>query len=420
MNPYRKMASILLLMALVFALAAPRVTHSQADLCPQIVARALDATDAACGAAGRNEACYGYMMVDAQAQPDVDDFTFNQVGDLEDVADIRVLRLSGMDEKAGWWGVALLRLRASLPDEDQSKNVTLLVFGDVAVENDVSDPPALDITAPTNLSVRNMPSLESTVIANLAKGSTAVVNGRSTDGEWLRVVEPAGWIYASVVMTPTEVAQLAAADTARFHYQPMQAFYFQSGADDAACPEAPNSGLVIQTPQGVGRVTFLINEVDIQLGSTVYFQAQPGGVMTVTVVEGEARVSAAGVSSRAEAGSYVTIPISADLRPAGPPSKPMAYDMASVQALPIQGLDRPVEVHAPLTDAELATLVDEITTENEVEAASSAASSAASPSTEDGANGREPVPGGGTINNPIFGENTPGHGGVPPGQEKKN
>ena len=30
----------------------------------------------------------------------------------------------------------------------------------------------------------------------------------------------------------------------------MQAFYFRSGIGDAPCAEAPNSGILIQTPEG--------------------------------------------------------------------------------------------------------------------------------------------------------------------------
>src|SRR5690606_37326582 len=41
-------------------------------------------------------------------------------------------------------------------------------------------------------------------------------------------------------------------------WRPMQAFYFQSHSTPA-CEGVPTSGLVIQTPEGVGEVSFLIN-----------------------------------------------------------------------------------------------------------------------------------------------------------------
>ena len=50
---------------------------------------------------------------------------------------------------------------------------------------------------------------------------------------------------------------------------PMQAFYLRTGAGDAQCDEAPESGLLVQTPKGVGEVAFNVNGVDVQMGSTV-------------------------------------------------------------------------------------------------------------------------------------------------------
>ena len=49
---------------------------------------------------------------------------------------------------------------------------------------------------------------------------------------------------------------------------PMQAFYLTTGIGDAACAEAPESGMLVQTPEGVGEVAFSMNGVDVSLGST--------------------------------------------------------------------------------------------------------------------------------------------------------
>ena len=92
-------------------------------------------------------------------------------------------------------GRGLMRLQASLSEDEPRQNVTLLLFDDVEI-------------------------------------------GNATEAENELAEEPL--------------------------YNPMQAFYFQSGVD-AMCPAAPDSGMLIQTPEGVGEVTFLINEVDISL-----------------------------------------------------------------------------------------------------------------------------------------------------------
>jgi hypothetical protein len=185
---------------------------------------------------------------------------------------------------------------------------------------------------------------------------TLLVTGRNSDTSWLRVKMEdgrAGWVYAPLVSSADDLQTLAVVEPASIYYSPMQAFYFQSGVDDAACPEAPNSGLLIQTPEGVGKVTFLINEVDIQLGSTVFFEAEPGNEMTVSVVEGSAAVTTGGVSYKAIAGTQIGVPLGDDMKPSGPPSKPRAYEMDTVAALPVQYLPRVVEIASPLTPAEL-------------------------------------------------------------------
>ncbi len=109
-------------------------------------------------------------------------------------------------------------------------------------------------------------------------------------------------------------------------YGPMQAFTFTSGADDAPCDEAPSSGLLIQTPEGVGEVRIVLNQVAVRLGSTVYFEAQPGKTMTISVFEGRADVTAYGVTRTVPAGAQVSIPLTEDAMPAGAPEQPQPYD----------------------------------------------------------------------------------------------
>lgn len=129
---------------------------------------------------------------------------------------------------------------------------------------------------------------------------------------------------------------------------PMQAFYFTSGIGDAACTEAPQSGLMIQTPDGVGEVMFRANEVEIVLGSTAFLQAEPGGEMIVSVIEGQATLTAFGVSVTAVAGTQVRIELDADGAVVAVPGQPQAYDMDDLMALPLILLEREIEIALPL------------------------------------------------------------------------
>ncbi len=79
---------------------------------------------------------------------------------------------------------------------------------------------------------------------------------------------------------------VAIEDEAEGGAPPMSAFTFQSGSNDSPCAAAPPSGMLIQTPEGVGQVRMLVNEVVVNLGSTGFMQSQPGGFLSLTVIEG--------------------------------------------------------------------------------------------------------------------------------------
>jgi hypothetical protein len=136
----------------------------------------------------------------------------------------------------------------------------------------------------------------------------------------------------------------------------MQAFYFKSGIGDAPCEEAPDSGILIQTPEGAGQINMTVNEVDIQLGSTAYLQAQAGGEMAVNVVEHQVTVTADGTTRIVPAGSRVRVPLDANLAANGPPSEPEPYNNADLAALPVSHMPRAVTIAPALTQAELDAL----------------------------------------------------------------
>ncbi|MCB9452691.1 MAG: hypothetical protein H6672_14735 [Anaerolineaceae bacterium] len=266
-------------------LAGPGLTQESTS-CPAIVSDSLAMVASLCGETGRNQACYGNLMLTVEAQAGVDSLVFDTPGDIINVADIRSLRLTGMDEAVPEWGVALLKLQANLPDTLPGQNVTMLLIGDVAVQN------------------------------------AANVTGES--------------------------------------YTPMQAFYFRSGMGDSLCAEAPESGIVIQTPKGQGQIALRVNNVDISLGSTAFLQAVAGDALYVNLLEGQATVTAFDGTQTVAAGMMVSVPIDDDLAASGPPTPPEPVaeaDMQSVADL-IAGL--PDTVVAPTNTAE--TVADEVAT----------------------------------------------------------
>lgn len=140
-------------------------------------------------------------------------------------------------------------------------------------------------------------------------------------------------------------------------YGTMQAFYFKSGFQDRPCVEAPDSGLLIQTPRGTAKISLLVNEVQIELGSTVYLQAQANGEMRVNTVEGNVSVSASGITQPAPAGTFVTIPLDSDGVASGPPAPPQPYTASDLQTLPLPVLPNQVAVAPALSETVIQAVI---------------------------------------------------------------
>jgi hypothetical protein len=337
----------------LLVLCVQATTLAQKVDCPNIVRNALKVADQFCENTRRNEACYGNIVLEAESQPGIQELRFKQPGDRVSVNTIKSLTLSPMDAANQIWGIALMRIQANLPDTLPGQNVTFLLFGNVEIENAVdtnTQPPTVRITTPRAVNIRKSSSKDALVIGSTKAGDVLIADGRSRDGAWLRVQsnKGIGWIAAGLVQTNDNLQKLAVIDAAPLALNPMQAFYFRTGVADAPCAEAPDSGILIQTPQGAGRVDLRVNEVDITLGSTVYLEAQPNGNMTIDVLEGQATVSAQGTTVVAPAGTRVIVPLDANLRASGIPSPSQPYNPGRLSVLPVSVLPDTITIAPPL------------------------------------------------------------------------
>jgi hypothetical protein len=334
----------LLLMAPSRALSQ---TVSQGQTCPELVRTAYATTADLCGDTGRNQACYGHSLLEAKPQPDVSVLKFDQEGDLADVDQIQSMRLSAMDDSTGVWGITLMRLQANMLDSHLGENVTVLLMGDVEINADTTEPTTtqqVGVKGQMGVNVRQSPSLNANVITSLQPGEGVLADGRLADSSWIRVHLPnnggTGWMAASFLTSASGLDNLDVVEASSRYYMPMQAFTFKSGSNDALCAEAPDSGILIKTPEGIGKITLLVNEVDIQVGSTVYFQSQPGGDMAIRVIEGSVQVSTFDTTVDVTTGNETTVPVDENMQAAGPPTPPTPYDPEDVRALPLELLDQ--------------------------------------------------------------------------------
>lgn len=279
------MKHLSLVLLLLFSLSVTPVLSQGDDACPVIVQTVLENLDSICQNTDRNEACYGNIELEAIPRDDVADFQFTEVGDIEGVANIGALRVSGMDTERDVWGVALMRLQANLPDTLPGQNVTFLLFGDVELIN---------ATRPDNPDLR-----------------------------------------------------------------PMQAFYLRTGVAQPQCVEAPQDGLMVQTPEGRGQVTFTVNGVSMAMGSTAFFRA-PGGEQTqIAMLEGSGAVlGAEGEVVPIIAGTQVNVRLDDTLLPVGTIGDPEPYEPENLQGLPLDVLERQVEPAPPLSDEDVALILN--------------------------------------------------------------
>jgi hypothetical protein len=354
-------------LALLTLFVTPTLALLQAADCPQIVQSAFTATRDLCEAAGNNQACYGSTQVEAELAPEYADqgIEFSAPGDLLDLLALQTLRLSPMDVNTGTWGMSLMRVQANLANTAQ--NVILLVFGDVALSNAGTTVEMLDVTSSVDANVRLLPSRGAGVIDILRVGEIGRATGRLADNSWVRVVvslgeegalSGTGWISAEL-LNAADLEVLPVVDASARHYQPMQAFTFESGAD-SPCAEAPRSGILVQTPEGNARIRLLINGVDVDLGSTAYITAERGGAMTVALLEGSGYVTSAGVQQPLFPGSQITVALDANLAPSAAPSAPQPYNADALMTLPVGLLGEPVAIVPALTETEIAQLVNEL------------------------------------------------------------
>ena len=141
--------------------------------------------------------------------------------------------------------------------------------------------------------------------------------------------------------------------------RPMQAVYFRTGIGDRHCEEAPDSGILIQTPDGAGTVNLTLNGVDVELGSTAFTQSTRE-YLDVFMLEHQGTVGVGEFVQFTPAGTVVRVPLGDGGLPSGPPGAPTGYDATLFQSLPLSLLPREIVVAPPLTPEQLATLPDAV------------------------------------------------------------
>lgn len=133
-------------------------------------------------------------------------------------------------------------------------------------------------------------------------------------------------------------------------YGPMQAFFFRPGVGIGSCEEAPPSGLLVQTPETDIQMTFNVNDIEIQLASTMLFtfvEEMGQDMLMMSLLEGTGIVRAQGQTAILTGGQETGVMLNEDFRPASPPTAP--------RPIP-QNFQLPLDI-LPSTETEADTVV---------------------------------------------------------------
>jgi len=298
-----------------------------------------------------NEACYGNPHVNAVPRINTFDFVFAAPGDREAVTNIQSLSVDSSDQTLNTWGIAQIRLSTST--EQGIQDVTMLLFGRFDLENAIDSTETVNMQVETiGHSIYSSPDITSEVVDYLESGTPIVAIARLEDNSWLRIIHPAtntvGWIENQGIAVSQNdddtVNELPIQDASTPYYSPMQAFYFENGRSDLNCDSVATDGLLIQTPDGIARVSLLINEVSIEMlgnlsdtgetqPATIFIQSDQSTnhEMVVDVFSGTANVESYNLQREVNAGQRTSIPLSVDLEASGIPELPTAIDANTVE-----------------------------------------------------------------------------------------
>jgi uncharacterized protein YraI len=317
--------------------------------CPAAVQQAIESATTACSALTRNTACYGNNRVIATDFEGESINDFDLPGSIIDLFNLGGLATFPFDAEANTWGVALLAIQADLPDTLPGQNVTLVVFGDVSLENEVTPgqivtPQSITGTSTSNPNLRLGPGTNFAIVGSLSAGDKVNIIGRSEANDWLQLLidNEVRWVAERFITITEDLLTLPVADTSanpQLYSQPLQAFRIRSTPRGSQCEEVPNDGVVVQAPTDT-KVNFLVNGIEMTVGSTALLR--PGATddsLEIETLAGSIGLKSGGVETVVQPGYGV------DATAGNAPGTVEQYTYEEVRSLPLALL--PEEVNAP-------------------------------------------------------------------------
>lgn len=310
------------------------VVLAQDTQCLEPVREAVESALSNCADMDMNELCYASGTQEiASRLPD--DESYNEVGDTIEIGHVDVLAITSTAEESS---IAMLAPRANFVDD----TLRMVVVGNVSLQNlgnSRSDFVAAEIAVSRRNGAQIYTEPDAPTEEYLCWGCVVRAIGRSADGVWLAVLnedDSSLWVAAADMEATIDFQLLPIVEADAIPQPPyvgaMQAFTLISGIDDAPCAGAPESGVIVQTPDLDRNGFLIVNGLDIQFAGTLFLQAQPDAVMVVTVLEGEALLGTGDDAFTLNVGERLSYPF--DGQGLSVHSLPEAYHYAAARNLP--------------------------------------------------------------------------------------
>jgi hypothetical protein len=316
--------------------------------CPATILLAVSRANTACIDLAPEAVCWGNGTVET---------TFYDGSILEEIGttgDSQQLARLQTHADADNYGIASLTFQANLARREPGRFVKAFLFGEVELTNDIPPVPTVSLTAIGQVKLRILPDATEDIIETFPLRTTLTANGLWEAGGWYRVLVPnsdqLAWVSEEVIQVVGDANTLHVVSVDDVPQRPFERITLRTASDDAACDGAPQSGLLLQTPNPEQNdVRLVINEVEISLRGAAFIQADTD--LTIYVLDGQAWVNQGGVEELIPAGTYTVID--------GSPTPAEPYTMETFAGLPINSLAYRFAIASPRSQEEIAAYIQQ-------------------------------------------------------------
>ena len=265
------------------------------ETCTALVQQAFDAVGNSCTEMDRNNACYGYNLVNAEFADQGATESFSVPSDRTALTNLTNIVTAPLDTEQDTWGIAVMNVQANVPGSLPGQAAVFLLLGDVKVENEVAPADAILPGTPTkvmalvNANARLLPTTASNIVGSVTNGAQLEADGLNVDKTWVRVLlnDQPVWIRGDLLQPEDANALNALPVVDGKNYTPMQAFKVSTSFGSPHCDAEPPSVLVVQGPEDI-TVNINANGADIRISSTIALFTTGDGKLVLVVIHGTA------------------------------------------------------------------------------------------------------------------------------------